>query len=153
MGHKNIVGFLDSSITAVGSGDVWEVLILMDFCRGESSVFLFLSLSLSRISLILCSHFAPLFSPSLLCLLAFRIPLCWALSLPQTQCGASPVRDGHSAARGFRQRCHFSSSFITGDVIPLSPFSTFFTIPLLLAPFPYTHASSRIAGIQTAKSL
>uniref|UniRef100_A0A8C5HFD2 non-specific serine/threonine protein kinase n=1 Tax=Gouania willdenowi TaxID=441366 RepID=A0A8C5HFD2_GOUWI len=34
MGNKNIVGFLDSSITAVGSGDVWEVLILMDFCRG-----------------------------------------------------------------------------------------------------------------------
>ena len=35
MGNKNIVGFLDSSITAVGAGDVWEVLILMDFCRGE----------------------------------------------------------------------------------------------------------------------
>ncbi|XP_056322463.1 AP2-associated protein kinase 1 [Danio aesculapii] len=32
-GHKNIVGFLDSSITAVGGGDVWEVFILMDFCR------------------------------------------------------------------------------------------------------------------------
>lgn len=36
MGNKNIVGFLDSSITAVGAGDVWEVLILMDFCRGRS---------------------------------------------------------------------------------------------------------------------
>lgn len=35
VGNKNIVGFLDSSITAVGSGDVWEVLILMDFCRGQ----------------------------------------------------------------------------------------------------------------------
>lgn len=35
MGNKNIVGFLDSSITAVGNGDVWEVLILMDFCRGK----------------------------------------------------------------------------------------------------------------------
>ncbi len=35
MGNKNIVGFMDSSITAVGSGDVWEVLILMDFCRGQ----------------------------------------------------------------------------------------------------------------------
>lgn len=35
MGNKNIVGFLDSSITAVGAGDVWEVLILMDFCRGK----------------------------------------------------------------------------------------------------------------------
>lgn len=37
VGHKNIVGFLDSSITAVGNGDVWEVLILMDFCRGKST--------------------------------------------------------------------------------------------------------------------
>lgn len=37
MGNKNIVGFLDSSITAVGGGDVWEVLILMDFCRGKSA--------------------------------------------------------------------------------------------------------------------
>lgn len=37
MGNKNIVGFLDSSITAVGNGDVWEVLILMDFCRGKSA--------------------------------------------------------------------------------------------------------------------
>lgn len=34
-GHKNIVGYIDSSTTAVGSGEVWEVLILMDFCRGE----------------------------------------------------------------------------------------------------------------------
>ncbi|XP_035234320.1 AP2-associated protein kinase 1-like isoform X4 [Anguilla anguilla] len=38
VGHKNIVGFLDSSITAVGAGDVWEVLILMDFCRGGQVV-------------------------------------------------------------------------------------------------------------------
>ncbi|TRY85444.1 hypothetical protein DNTS_016108, partial [Danionella cerebrum] len=38
-GHKNIVGFLDSSITAVGGGDVWEVFILMDICRGGSIVF------------------------------------------------------------------------------------------------------------------
>ncbi|XP_017323049.2 AP2-associated protein kinase 1 isoform X10 [Ictalurus punctatus] len=37
-GNKNIVGYLDSSITAVGSGDVWEVLILMDFCRGGQVV-------------------------------------------------------------------------------------------------------------------
>uniref|UniRef100_A0A3B3QBQ9 non-specific serine/threonine protein kinase n=1 Tax=Paramormyrops kingsleyae TaxID=1676925 RepID=A0A3B3QBQ9_9TELE len=37
-GHKNIVGFLDSCITAVGAGDVWEVLILMDFCRGGQVV-------------------------------------------------------------------------------------------------------------------
>uniref|UniRef100_A0A4W4FSG3 Protein kinase domain-containing protein n=1 Tax=Electrophorus electricus TaxID=8005 RepID=A0A4W4FSG3_ELEEL len=37
-GHKNIVGFLDSSVTAVGGGDVWEVLILMDFCRGGQVV-------------------------------------------------------------------------------------------------------------------
>ncbi|KAF7665641.1 hypothetical protein LDENG_00136120 [Lucifuga dentata] len=38
VGHKNIVGFLDSSITAVGAGEVWEVLILMDFCRGGQVV-------------------------------------------------------------------------------------------------------------------
>ncbi|KAK7125501.1 hypothetical protein R3I93_021004 [Phoxinus phoxinus] len=37
-GHKNIVGFLDSSITAVGGGDVWEVFILMDFCKGGQVV-------------------------------------------------------------------------------------------------------------------
>ncbi|XP_076846400.1 AP2-associated protein kinase 1 isoform X6 [Brachyhypopomus gauderio] len=37
-GHKNIVAFLDATITAVGSGDVWEVLILMDFCRGGQVV-------------------------------------------------------------------------------------------------------------------
>ncbi|XP_016302663.1 AP2-associated protein kinase 1 isoform X3 [Sinocyclocheilus anshuiensis] len=37
-GHKNIVGFLDSSITAVGGGEVWEVFILMDFCRGGQVV-------------------------------------------------------------------------------------------------------------------
>ncbi|XP_065103805.1 AP2-associated protein kinase 1 isoform X4 [Paramisgurnus dabryanus] len=38
VGNKNIVGFMDSSITAIGSGDVWEVLILMDFCRGGQVV-------------------------------------------------------------------------------------------------------------------
>ncbi|XP_062870570.1 AP2-associated protein kinase 1 isoform X2 [Trichomycterus rosablanca] len=37
-GHKNIVGFLDSSVTAVGGGDVWEVLMLMDFCKGGQVV-------------------------------------------------------------------------------------------------------------------
>ncbi|KAG7476349.1 hypothetical protein MATL_G00081910 [Megalops atlanticus] len=37
-GHRNIVGFLDSSVTRVGGGDVWEVLILMDFCRGGQVV-------------------------------------------------------------------------------------------------------------------
>lgn len=36
-GHKNIVGYIDSSINNVSSGDVWEVLILMDFCRGKYS--------------------------------------------------------------------------------------------------------------------
>lgn len=35
VGHKNIVGYLDSSITAMGSRDVWEVFILMDFCKGQ----------------------------------------------------------------------------------------------------------------------
>ncbi|XP_076139943.1 AP2-associated protein kinase 1-like isoform X2 [Alosa pseudoharengus] len=38
VGHKNIVGYLDSSISAVGGGDVWEVLILMDYCRGGQVV-------------------------------------------------------------------------------------------------------------------
>ncbi|KAL2099979.1 hypothetical protein ACEWY4_004373 [Coilia grayii] len=38
VGHKNIVGYLDSNITAVGGGDVWEVLILMDYCRGGQVV-------------------------------------------------------------------------------------------------------------------
>ncbi|XP_013867577.1 AP2-associated protein kinase 1 isoform X4 [Austrofundulus limnaeus] len=38
VGNRNIVGFLDSSLTAVGAGDVWEVLILMDFCRGGQVV-------------------------------------------------------------------------------------------------------------------
>ncbi|CAL1616112.1 unnamed protein product [Knipowitschia caucasica] len=38
VGHKNIVGYLDSSLTAVGSGDIYEVLILMDFCRGGQVV-------------------------------------------------------------------------------------------------------------------
>ncbi|XP_066839633.1 AP2-associated protein kinase 1 isoform X14 [Anser cygnoides] len=37
-GHKNIVGYIDSSINSVSSGDVWEVLILMDFCRGGQVV-------------------------------------------------------------------------------------------------------------------
>ncbi|XP_056288639.1 AP2-associated protein kinase 1-like isoform X3 [Pseudoliparis swirei] len=38
IGHKNIVGYLDSSITAMGSRDVWEVLILMDYCKGGQVV-------------------------------------------------------------------------------------------------------------------
>ncbi|XP_077592862.1 AP2-associated protein kinase 1-like [Stigmatopora nigra] len=38
MGHKNIVGYLDSSITAMGSRDVWEVFILMDYCKGGQVV-------------------------------------------------------------------------------------------------------------------
>ncbi|XP_063746374.1 AP2-associated protein kinase 1-like isoform X2 [Eleginops maclovinus] len=38
VGHKNIVGYLDSSITAMGSRDVWEVFILMDFCKGGQVV-------------------------------------------------------------------------------------------------------------------
>lgn len=38
VGHKNIVGYLDSSITAMGSRDVWEVFILMDFCKGKRNV-------------------------------------------------------------------------------------------------------------------
>ncbi|CAN9504893.1 unnamed protein product [Ophioblennius macclurei] len=38
VGHKNIVGYLDSSVTAMGSRDVWEVLILMDYCKGGQVV-------------------------------------------------------------------------------------------------------------------
>ncbi|XP_058869608.1 AP2-associated protein kinase 1-like isoform X9 [Acipenser ruthenus] len=38
VGHRNIVGFLDSSVTPVGAGDVWEVLIVMDYCRGGQVV-------------------------------------------------------------------------------------------------------------------
>ncbi|KAF0031433.1 hypothetical protein F2P81_015988 [Scophthalmus maximus] len=38
VGNKNIVGYLDSSITAMGSRDVWEVLILMDYCKGGQVV-------------------------------------------------------------------------------------------------------------------
>ncbi|XP_044029574.1 AP2-associated protein kinase 1-like isoform X2 [Siniperca chuatsi] len=38
VGHKNIVGYLDSNITAMGSRDVWEVLILMDYCKGGQVV-------------------------------------------------------------------------------------------------------------------
>ncbi|XP_053318468.1 AP2-associated protein kinase 1 isoform X4 [Spea bombifrons] len=37
-GHKNIVGYIDSSINSMSGGDVWEVLILMDFCRGGQVV-------------------------------------------------------------------------------------------------------------------
>lgn len=42
-GHKNIVGYIDSSINSVSSGDVWEVLILMDFCRGKCGLTVFLA--------------------------------------------------------------------------------------------------------------
>lgn len=35
-GHKNIVGYLDSTISAV-SDSVWEVLILMEYCKGKAS--------------------------------------------------------------------------------------------------------------------
>ena len=38
-GHKNIVGYLDSSISAV-SDSVWEVLILMEYCKGRLSSWL-----------------------------------------------------------------------------------------------------------------
>ncbi|XP_029940032.1 AP2-associated protein kinase 1 isoform X2 [Salarias fasciatus] len=38
VGHKNIVGYLDSSITAMGSRDVWEVLVLMEYCKGGQVV-------------------------------------------------------------------------------------------------------------------
>uniref|UniRef100_A0A8C7DXR5 non-specific serine/threonine protein kinase n=1 Tax=Naja naja TaxID=35670 RepID=A0A8C7DXR5_NAJNA len=38
VGHKNIVGYIDSTINSMSSSDVWEVLILMDFCRGGQVV-------------------------------------------------------------------------------------------------------------------
>ncbi|XP_069741778.1 AP2-associated protein kinase 1-like isoform X2 [Narcine bancroftii] len=37
-GHKNIVNFLDSSVTSINVSDVWEVLILMEYCRGGQVV-------------------------------------------------------------------------------------------------------------------
>ncbi|XP_072881383.1 AP2-associated protein kinase 1-like isoform X1 [Hemitrygon akajei] len=37
-GHKNIVNYLDSSITSMNVSDVWEVLILMEYCRGGQVV-------------------------------------------------------------------------------------------------------------------
>ncbi|XP_043552235.1 BMP-2-inducible protein kinase isoform X1 [Chiloscyllium plagiosum] len=36
-GHKNIVGYLDCSITSIGD-NVWEVLILMEYCRAGQVV-------------------------------------------------------------------------------------------------------------------
>ncbi|XP_059906048.1 AP2-associated protein kinase 1-like isoform X7 [Gadus macrocephalus] len=38
VGHKNIVTYLDSNITAMGGREVWEVLILMDYCKGGQVV-------------------------------------------------------------------------------------------------------------------
>ncbi|XP_078386826.1 AP2-associated protein kinase 1-like isoform X2 [Cetorhinus maximus] len=37
-GHKNIVNYLDSSVTSINASDVWEVLILMEYCRGGQVV-------------------------------------------------------------------------------------------------------------------
>ncbi|XP_051897607.1 AP2-associated protein kinase 1-like [Pristis pectinata] len=37
-GHKNIVNYLDSSVTSMNVSDVWEVLILMEYCRGGQVV-------------------------------------------------------------------------------------------------------------------
>ncbi|XP_072439241.1 AP2-associated protein kinase 1-like isoform X3 [Chiloscyllium punctatum] len=37
-GHKNIVNYLDSSVTLINASDVWEVLILMEYCRGGQVV-------------------------------------------------------------------------------------------------------------------
>lgn len=36
-GHKNIVRYLDSTTNAVGDS-VWEVLILMEYCKGNSAL-------------------------------------------------------------------------------------------------------------------
>ncbi|XP_078284812.1 AP2-associated protein kinase 1-like isoform X3 [Rhinoraja longicauda] len=37
-GHKNIVNYLDSSVASINVSDVWEVLILMEYCRGGQVV-------------------------------------------------------------------------------------------------------------------
>lgn len=39
-GHKNIVGYLDCAINSV-IDNVWEVLILMEYCRGKYFLHLF----------------------------------------------------------------------------------------------------------------
>lgn len=33
-GHKNIVSYLDCAVNSI-SDNVWEVLILMEYCRGK----------------------------------------------------------------------------------------------------------------------
>lgn len=33
-GHKNIVSYLDCTVNSI-SDNVWEVLILMEYCRGK----------------------------------------------------------------------------------------------------------------------
>lgn len=39
-GHKNIVSYLDCAVNCV-SDNVWEVLILMEYCRGKRWLFWF----------------------------------------------------------------------------------------------------------------
>lgn len=39
-GHKNIVNYLDSTINVV-SDSVWEVLILMEYCKGKAGLKLY----------------------------------------------------------------------------------------------------------------
>lgn len=39
-GHKNIVSYLDCAVNCV-SDNVWEVLILMEYCRGKRPLFWF----------------------------------------------------------------------------------------------------------------
>lgn len=36
-GHKNIVSYLDCAVNSI-SDNVWEVLILMEYCRGKSQL-------------------------------------------------------------------------------------------------------------------
>ena len=39
-GHKNIVSYLDCAVNSI-SDNVWEVLILMEYCRGKKKTLRF----------------------------------------------------------------------------------------------------------------
>lgn len=39
-GHKNIVSYLDCAVNSI-SDNVWEVLILMEYCRGKEKTLRF----------------------------------------------------------------------------------------------------------------
>lgn len=66
-GHKNIVGYLDSTISPV-SDSVWEVLILMEYCKGTTCPCKYKHV-LTGLTVLLyaCSHFYFLKSTSVFC--------------------------------------------------------------------------------------